>query len=365
MNSSHTITHRQLFFVIIQSQTGVGVLSLPYTLFAKAKTDGWISLLLAGLFIQISILAIWKLCEMYPKQTIFDFIPKIVGTKLGVVLNILFVVHLFSVCVVILILYNSIVSKWIFFQTPRLVVILILALTCVYCITCTAREIARFLMLVSPLLLVLFFFVAYAYSDVHLLYAFPVGAAGIKTILSGSSDALISLLGFDTALVFLAYTQGRSNSKLKVISYASLCVTLFYCFVTFTTYIFFNPVEIVIVPEPVLYMLKAFSFKILERTDLIFLSIWIVFVTTSLISYLFFTAKGVQTLFKLKHHKSAAPYVGIICALIASIPGSKLDVQLWSKLIGMSALCCSALFPIFLLLIAIFRKRKEKGAVST
>ncbi|MBN3554925.1 GerAB/ArcD/ProY family transporter [Fictibacillus nanhaiensis] len=365
MNNSHTITHRQLFFIIVQSQIGVGVLSLPYTLFAKAKTDGWMSLLLAGLFIQISILAIWKLCEMYPKQTIFDFMPKIVGTKLGVILNTLFVLHLFSVCVVLLILYNSIVSKWIFFQTPRLVVISILAFTCVYCITCTAREIARFLMLVSPLLLVLFIFVAYAYTDVHLLYAFPVGATGIKTILSGSTDALISLLGFDTALVFLAYTQGKSNSKLKVISYASLCVTLFYCFVTFTTYIFFNPVEIVIVPEPVLYMLKAFSFKILERTDLIFLSIWIVFVTTSLISYLFFTAKGVQSLFKLKHHKTAAPYVGVICALIASIPASKIDVQLWSKLIGMSALCCSALFPIFLLLIAVIRKKKEKGAVST
>ncbi|MBH0166188.1 GerAB/ArcD/ProY family transporter [Fictibacillus sp. 7GRE50] len=365
MNSSHTITHRQLFFVLIQSQIGVGVLSLPYTLFAKAKTDGWISLLLAGIFIQFSILAIWKLCEMYPKQTIFDFMPKILGNKLGLLLNILFIVHLFSVCIVILILYNNIVSKWIFFQTPRFIVIIILALTCVYCITCTAREIARFLMLCSPLLLILFFFVGYAYTDVHLLYAFPVGATGIKTIISTSTDAVIALLGFDTALVFLAYTEGKSTSKLKAMSYTSLCVTLFYCFVTFTTYIFFNPAEIVIVPEPVLYMLKAFSFKFLERTDLIFLTIWIVSVTTSLISYLFFTAKGVQTLFKLHHHKSAAPYVGIICALIASIPGSKLDVQMWSKTIGMTAMIFSALFPILLLLIAIIRKRKEKGAAST
>ncbi|MBY6036395.1 spore germination protein [Fictibacillus nanhaiensis] len=363
--NKHTITYRQLFFVIVQTQIGVGILSLPFSLFTIAKIDGWMSLLLAGIFVQFSILAIWKLCERFPQQTIFDILPKIMGGKLGVVFNFLYTLHFLFITVLILILYNNIVSKWIFFQTPGWVIIFTLAMVGVYFISSTPRELARFFMLVTPLLLVLFFFILYAYTDVHFLYILPMGETGFLTILKGSKDAVISLLGFDAALVFLAYTNGTSTKKLKVISFASLCVTLFYCFIIFTTYIFFNPMEIVIVPEPVLYMLKAFSFKIIERTDLIFLSLWVVSVATSFIGYLFVTVKGVQKILSLKHHKKAAPYLGIVVGIIATIPSSKLETLMWSKYIGMTSLILSVFSPILLLLLAAIRNKKEKEVISS
>ena len=44
-----SITKFQLFFILIQSQIGVGLLSLPNAVQKTAKGDGWISTLLAGL----------------------------------------------------------------------------------------------------------------------------------------------------------------------------------------------------------------------------------------------------------------------------------------------------------------------------
>jgi spore germination protein (amino acid permease) len=363
--NNHTITHRQLFFLIVQTQIGVGVLSLPYSLFVKAKIDGWISLLFAGVFVQFSILAMWKLCDRFPQNTLFDILPKIMGKHLGFIFKFIYTLHFSIVSALILILYNSIVGKWILFETPSWVIIFVMAIAGAYFITSTPREIARFFVLVTPLLFILFGLIIYAYSDVHFLYIFPIGQTGIMTIIKGSSDAVVALLGFDAALVFLAYTTGTPAKKLKVISFASFCVTVMYTFIVFTTYIFFNPMEIIIVPEPVLYMLKAFSFSIVERTDLIFLSLWIISVATSFISYLFVAAKGIQSLFKLQNHQSAAVYVALFCALIAIIPNEKLEIVTWNKYISFVSIFFSGISPIILLLISVLRKKQEKGTAAT
>ncbi|MDR7071944.1 GerAB/ArcD/ProY family transporter [Fictibacillus barbaricus] len=363
--NKHTITHRQLFFLILQTQIGVGILSLPYSLFQKAKIDGWISLFIAGVIIQFSLLAIWKLCDRFPQKTLFDFQPKILGKNLGFIFNVIYTLHFLFISVLILILYNSIVSKWILFETPSWVIILIMASTGAYFITSSPREMARFYTIVTPLLLILLGFILYAYTGVHPLYILPIGEMGMRTILKSSQDAVVALLGFDVALVFLAYTEGERSKKIKVISYASLCVTILYGFVVLTTFIYFNPEEIKIVPEPVLYMLKAFSFSIIERTDLIFLSIWMISVATSFICYFFLAAKGVQKLFGLKNNKKSAPYLAIICTLIAVIPNDKLEVAAWNKYISFTSLLFSALFPILLLIIAVLRKKEDKGAASS
>lgn len=42
------LSRRQYFFIIVQTEIGVGILSLPYDLHSKAKQDGWISLLIGG-----------------------------------------------------------------------------------------------------------------------------------------------------------------------------------------------------------------------------------------------------------------------------------------------------------------------------
>lgn len=56
-------TKTQLLFFIIQTQIGVGILSLPYSVFQRAKQDGWMSILLAGLVVQLLILLFWMLAK--------------------------------------------------------------------------------------------------------------------------------------------------------------------------------------------------------------------------------------------------------------------------------------------------------------
>jgi spore germination protein (amino acid permease) len=356
--NNNSITPRQLFFVIIQTQIGVGILSLPFTLFLKAKTDGWMSVMFAGLFIQFVILMIWLLMKRFPGKTLYEVIPLLIGPVAGKVLNALYCIHFIFVSVLILMYFNQITGRWIFPETPKWVMISCVGLTSAYLITSSARIIARFFIIVTPLLFVLFLIIAYSYTDVHFLYILPVGASGIKNVLLGTQDATVALLGFDAALVFYAYTSGTPEKKLKAVTIAALCVTLFYTYVTFTTFIYFNAEEIVIVPEPVLYMLKAFSFKVVERTDLVFMSLWLVSVATSFMSYLFVAAKGVQSLLNLKHHKKTIPYLAIGSIILASIPKTNLQIKQWGEYISLSSIIFTMPIVALLLIIALVRKKK-------
>ncbi|MFC7371730.1 GerAB/ArcD/ProY family transporter [Fictibacillus iocasae] len=361
MNNS--ITPRQMFFVVLQTQIGVGILSLPFTMFLKAKTDGWMSIMIAGIFVQFVILMMWTLMKRFPGKTLFEVIPQLIGPSAGNVLNCLYSIHFIFVSVLILMFFYQITGRWIFPETPKWVLMSSLALTSWYLIISSPRIIARFFIIVTPLLIVLFFLIAYAYTDVHLLYILPIGASGMKNVLLGTQDATVALLGFDSALVFWAYTSGKAEKKLKAVSLAALGVTLFYTYATFTTFIYFNPEEIIIVPEPVLYMLKAFSFKVIERTDLVFASLWLVSVATSFMSYSFIAAKGIQTVLKLKHHKKVLLYTIPACIFIATLPGSDLQIKQWGKWISLSGIIFNIPVIALLLLIAIFTKKKA-GSVT-
>src|SRR5699024_12649219 len=48
MISKTEISSFQLIFLLIHGQNGVGVITLPYDIFVKAKSDAWISVLITG-----------------------------------------------------------------------------------------------------------------------------------------------------------------------------------------------------------------------------------------------------------------------------------------------------------------------------
>ncbi|WNS78618.1 GerAB/ArcD/ProY family transporter [Domibacillus sp. DTU_2020_1001157_1_SI_ALB_TIR_016] len=58
MKKEASISNWQLFFFMLQTHVGVGILSLPYDVHQVAGKDGWLSILLAGFFMQIGIIVI-------------------------------------------------------------------------------------------------------------------------------------------------------------------------------------------------------------------------------------------------------------------------------------------------------------------
>jgi spore germination protein (amino acid permease) len=363
MKTNDKISINQLYFLLLQTQIGVGLLSLPSTLHQDAKGDGWISVLLSGFVVLIITTIICALCKRYPSETIFDFSKKIVGKFFGSVINLLYICYFLCISVLIVHLSSSVVKKWVLALTPHWVLIVLFIFVGIYLGREKLKIIARFFVFETALVFILLLLSIGTYTDVNFKYIFPVGQAGIKNIIIGSHDSLISMLGFEMLLAVYPFVAAKERQILKYASLSIITTTVLYAFFTFTSYIVFSPEEITLLPEPILYMLKALHYELIERLDLVFIVIWIVPMTTSLVAYLYLSSVGISKMIRKKDHKKTSTFVGFIVLIMSVlIPSSEEFVQKVNTIISYSSYAFIAVIPLFLFLLSLIKSFfKEKN----
>jgi spore germination protein (amino acid permease) len=357
---SERITPMQFTFFIIQSQIGVGILSLPYVLHGVSKGGAWISALLAGVFVQLGIVLIWLLMKRFPDSTLHRVQTRITGKWVGSAFTVLYILYFVAVATMVLVLFYRVIHRWILMQTPKWVILLLMVITGAYLAREKPRTIARFYVMVSLLIAVLFALIQHVFMlHIDLTYMLPLTEGGGWKIFDGAREAQIAMLGFELSLVLFPLVEGTTIDKLKAATWANLFVTLFYAFTVFAVLIVFSPGELKLVPEPVLYMLKAFSFEVIERIDLIFLSIWIVSVATSFISYLFAASHGVGSLFFKGNHAPGVVILAVFCYLAAMVPQNKQDIEVFDQVLSWLSYVAIFAVPLLLYFLSLVTKKEE------
>ncbi|KAB2330184.1 GerAB/ArcD/ProY family transporter [Cytobacillus depressus] len=307
------ISPAQLFFMIIQTQIGVGVLSLPNTMANAAKIDGWISLLFGWIVVQIYIITSYFIMKKHPNKKMKEIVELLFGKMISRMFEIVILLYSILIGVLILYLYTRILDRWVLPETPNWIISLLLIICCYFLAKEDIRVIARFYVIVTLFLFIFLGLIIYSLKYANIYYILPVASTDWKDILIGTKEAIIALLGFEIIMFLTAMTSGALNLKIKLISAANGVVTFFYVLATIACYLFFSPADLLLIPEPLLYLIKSFSFNIIERTDLLFLSIWIVFVFTSLVSYVYWGANCLQNIVK---GKKTSKYTLIMVAII-------------------------------------------------
>jgi spore germination protein (amino acid permease) len=358
--TANKITNKQLVFMIIQAQIGVGILSLPHDVALIAKQDAWISTIIAGVVSQAILFVIWGLCRRFPDLSLYQIIPKLLGKVIGKILILGYSMYFMVTGSLVLARYSDIIDKWILPLTPNWITMLLMLLTCIYIVSEGLTSIARFYVLVSPILIVLVALISYAMKDANLLYLFPMGEHSIPTILKGSKEAAFSMLGFELFLFIHPFVQSSGKEKLVAITTANMFVTIFYTFMVIASLIFFEPnMDIALTPEPLLYMIKAYSFQVLERTDLFFLSLWLVIVATSIANWLLLSSMGLASLVRKKHYARFLPFVAGIYLVLALIPDQGKDFERFNQVLGPSHYIFIVIIPVLLFILSFILTKKE------
>lgn len=315
--NTNKISKHQLFFMIIQSQVGIGILGLPYQVFQRSETDGWISILIAGAIIQVIMFIYIYLFKLNKNELFYNIIAKYFGKWIGKCVVFLYFIYFFAISSLISMLFVEIIDIWILPVTPNWIVGIMFVYLALMLGSDSIRTIARFNVLISPLLILIIVMPALALKDAHILYLLPIGQSGIKNIIVGSKDALLAMLGFEILLFILPISMGSMNKKAFVLMLSNITLTCSYCILVLITYMYFSPDEIKIVPQPLLYVLRSFSFKIIERVDLIFLTIWVMVVYTSLVNYFYLMMNtGKYLIPKKKYHRSLSIFLGFSLVLV-------------------------------------------------
>ncbi|MFB5193885.1 GerAB/ArcD/ProY family transporter [Neobacillus sp. KR4-4] len=358
MKSDQSITRFQLFFILIQSQIGVGLLSLPNTVQSSAKGDGWISTLLAGLAVQVMLFIYWHLLKRFPKLIYTEITKKILGNYLGKLLNLFIYIYFILVGGLATILLIKIVNLWLLPLTPSWIISLLILTACIYLAISDLRIIARFFVLASSLILLLWLTTCLSwFTPREFQYILPLGSSGLKNMIVGSKNSLLAMLGFEGLLFFFPFIIENKKGVLKTISMANLFITMFYTYFMFLTLIHFTTGQLAQMREPIVNLLRGIAYNVVDRVDLIFLSIWIVPMTTSVIAYLFFACKSLNV--DKKNYPKAVLVNGLIVFLITLIPNDDAMINLFNKYVYYLSYLVVFLIPILLLILSLLLKKHE------
>ncbi|WP_096434515.1 GerAB/ArcD/ProY family transporter [Alteribacter populi] len=365
MNDNLKITKGQLFFFIVQTQIGIGILGLPFNVFEEAQWDGWMSVLISGLAIQVVIFITYGLASRFPDELFFQYIHKLVGRFFGKVITLIYTFYFTAVCILILVLYDQMIDIWLFPNTPNWVIMLLLITAALYLTREKLHIITRFYVFVSILLVLVIIILLISLTTINPLYILPIGYNGIPAILKGVLAAMQAMIGYGVFLYIFPYVAFKKKTEvLLTVTYANILVTGIYTFTVAITFMFFSPQEIKLVPQPLLYMLKTFTSPIVDRLDLLFLAIWIVSVTTSLMTYLYLASLSSAQLLKGVPRKKLVTFLAFFVYFIALGPENDLTIQNLADGVDNANLIATILIPFILYLIAIFRGKPNKGAVS-
>ncbi|MNX37382.1 Spore germination protein YndE [compost metagenome] len=355
------ITRNQLFLFIIQAQIGVGILSLPHKLNETAKGGGSLSVLVAGILTQTLILMLWLLMKKFPGLNLYNICLKLGGRIMGRVLIACYIGYFILLGSNITLDALIVLHRWMLQSTPRWALLGLFSIMTLYLAREKLTVLARFYTLASFLFIPLIIFVSYGLTEAHLEYMFPILEAGWWNVVKGAQDTTISMYGFELMLIIYPLTEGTNKQRLLTISMSNLFVTLFYAFVVSTCLMVFNSEQIKMIPEPVIYLVKSLNFFIVDRGDILFLSIWTITLVCSIVSYVYAASIGLTALFKKQDHKKFAPFVTIMSFIIVLAPMTPAAILKLNRAAEYMAYLFIGGVPLVFLILSLLFKRKAGG----
>lgn len=288
-----------LLFIIVASQVGVGMLSFQRNVTKEAGYDGWISVLLAGMGIQILMFVMYKLVSAADGDIIH--IHQIVwGKYIGGLFSLIIMLYFALISLSVLRSYIEIVQVWMFPSLPSWIVSSILMLLVYYIISSGFRVVVGicFFSVIFPMVgqLPLFIFPIPYYHMDNLL---PVLDHSFWEIISGIKGSIYTMAGFEVILMIYPFIRKNQSSQ-RYAHLGILLTTVLYTMSVLNNFLFFSENQIRKLIWPELTLSKLIHFSFLERFEYIYISMYMLVIIALLAIFLWCGSRGLKLVFGVK-----------------------------------------------------------------
>nr|WP_206765698.1 endospore germination permease [Paenibacillus dendritiformis] len=355
----------QFALLIHGTQVATSVLSLPRQLAEIASTDGWISVILAWVInLSFSILMV-VIMRQYPEDTLPELLERLFGRVISKLVLAVVALHFILLCWSIFVATMLYIKSWFLAMTPIPYILLLLFIPAYVTARKHITHIARYSEIVFYLTIWMAPVLLLPLREGYLIHFLPVLKEGWAPVIKAIPTTTTAYLGFE--MVFFVYPfLTRKDLAIQGVVLGNALTMLVYVFGTIVCFGFFSPDEIIQYNQPILNLLKVIEFRFLERFDVIFLAIYLIVISTSLVPYLYGASVSGAKLFGTKNH---SPYVLAICIgtlLLASwLRPSWLESLRSTQWAGYSGMVISYLLPLLLYLsIKIYQKVTPKEAIQ-
>ncbi|HEX2986513.1 MAG TPA: endospore germination permease [Caproiciproducens sp.] len=359
-------TSEQILSVFVMFSLGSGVILGFY---AQTKQDSWICALLSGiLFLPLMALYL-RVIHLYPGLNLFEIIFTVFGRLLGSIFSliyILFAVHLGSMVTNLFSQYIVAVNMS---ETPKILIISLLVMLCVWSIKNGAESIGRISKMFFPFvsLIILLTFIV-GLKDMDFNYLKPVLQADTKSLLNGA----FFYLTLSTGEIFFFLTLHSSadpNVHMPKIFIKGLVLTVFLLLIT-------NLRNILLLGSPNALRSSYPSYNAVSIISVgtFFTRIEVLIGINMLLAgfikicvCLYSANLGLTSLFHIPDQKKLAVPCGLLMIAVAGILNSDSPSQIqWLKVFPIYSIPFEFILPVILWIGAEIRaKMKPAGSQAT
>lgn len=271
------------------------------------------------------------------------------------------IIYFLSIATLVLKGFTQLIAIWILNKTPEPVFVLLFVSACMPMLFSSLKQMGRMLVLTAPIVMLIPVIASYAFFYGEYLNLLPLAVTHADGITDGVFASMFAINGFIVLSVVFPHVKGTAKEKMKILTAAHWSVTAIYIIVLLTSFISFSHGEMKLLPEPYLYMIKSFSLTIIERLDLIFLSVWSLSIITTYVIFIYCGSIGILTLTKSSRYRLVVVILVFITVLIELLPATVYEFSEWVEYINKPSAYLTFLLPVLLVIISTRFKRSAKG----
>lgn len=252
---------------------GTSILALPNGVVQDAKQDGWIAVLIGGLYpLYIALLAIYY-AKKHPNQDILALSNIYLGRVMGTICNILFMVEFGIFTLAAIVSLSNIFRVYATsFLTPIKIFIPTI-LIAIYLSDKGIKVLARINKISLFTIVILALVLLTSLKKGNYLNLLPIFGTGVKGIFSGSIESALAYGGMEA--IFLIYPILKEKDKVKKITLKALFITMvIYVWVTLASIYYLGYKVTSIALWPVLLVTEGVNIPELNSFRVVFLFLW-------------------------------------------------------------------------------------------
>lgn len=334
----------------------------------EAKTDIWISILLAGGFGALIMIIYAKLMSYLPEKDFYETLEFFIGKAGSKIVIFLFTWYFFHTCALVLRNYGQFVVTIGLKETPLIAALIILIILCAMAVRAGIEVLGRwtvpFLYCVIAFLLITVLLVSQNMNITNLLPLFDRGVVPIaKGTLGVVSFPFAEIIVF--LFVFPAFKKGISIKKvlLKGLAVGGTVILV----TSLTDMLVLGPNIAESLYYPTFSTMATINYgDFLHRLEVVAAIVFILAVFVKITIYLFAVCKGTTRLLGLKNHRFIVIPISLLVVNMAYSFDSMIYFHEWVfKVWPYYAPFFQIVIPIILLIIIETKKRKLNVQVKS
>ncbi|NRR21718.1 GerAB/ArcD/ProY family transporter [Brevibacillus sp. MS2.2] len=359
VSKGNTISEYLAGLLVHGTQLGMGILGFQRIIAKEAGHDAWISVILAGLVTHLTLWIIIKTMQKYPSADIYGIQDDVFGRWLGTAVSIIFIIYFILTAGIILRSYIEVVQTWVFPNLPTWILAGIILFLAFYTIVGGIRVIAgyTFFSIIATAWLVfdLYFPLEFARWE----YLFPIMDTSFENLFRGMMAMSLTSVGFEVLYVVYPYVQNKDRVN-KSAQLAVLVTYLIYLLVMIVTLVFFSQGQLMRTIWATLNLQKMVYLPILERFELVVISLWLIVILPNIMLYLWCSARGLKRLFCFNLRSSLYWILSVI--YLASLTMLSRQQMNWLYTMhGKISIWVVYLYPYFLYVMVLLKQRTQRA----